>query len=86
MIDAPDRKAPRFPPDKEEIAARAIGAALDQVGANAEDLGFSQAAAGGDLLFIEACQSRGVRCRVLLPFEEPEFVERSILPSTGGER
>jgi len=37
-------------------------------------------------LFIEACQSRGVRCRVLLPFDEPEFVERSILPSAGGER
>ena len=86
MIDAPDRKTPRFPSDKEEIAARAIGAALDELGANAEDLAFSQAAAGGDLLFIEACQSRGVRCRVLLPFEEPEFVERSILPSAGGER
>jgi hypothetical protein len=37
-------------------------------------------------LFIEACQSRGVRCRVLLPFDEPEFVERSILPSAGGDK
>jgi hypothetical protein len=86
MIDAPDRKPPRFPADKETIAAQAIGAALDQLGANAEDLAFSQASAGGDLLFIEACQSRGVRCRVLLPFDEPEFVERSILPSAGGDK
>jgi len=86
MIDAPDRKPPRFPPDKEATAAQAIGAALDQLGANAEDLAFSQAAAGGDLLFIEACQSRGVRCRVLLPFDEPEFVDRSIMGSADGEK
>jgi hypothetical protein len=85
MVDAPDRKEPRFPADKEAIAAEQIGAALDQLGANAEDLAFCQAAAGGDLLFLEACQARGVRCQVLLPFPEPEFIERSILPSAGGE-
>jgi hypothetical protein len=86
MIDAPDRPTPRFPSDKEEIAAQAIGGALDRLGANADDLAFSQAAAGGDLLFIEACQKRGVRPRILLPFEEPEFIERSIMPSAGGEK
>jgi tetratricopeptide (TPR) repeat protein len=85
MMDAPDRKTPRFPPDKEDVAAQAIGAGLDQLGACSEDLAFSQAAAGGDLLFIEACLNRGVRCRVLLPLIEPEFIERSILPSAGGE-
>lgn len=83
MIDAPNRETPRFPADKEEIAAQAIGAVLDQLGANADNLAFSQAAAGSDLLFIEACQKRGVRCRVLLPFEEPEFIDRSIMPSAG---
>jgi hypothetical protein len=86
MIDAPDRETPRFPAAKEGVAARAIGAALDELGANAEDLAFSQAAAGGDLLFIEACQKRSVHSRVLLPFEEREFIERSILPSAGGAR
>jgi tetratricopeptide (TPR) repeat protein len=85
MMDAPDRKTPRFPPDKEAVAAQAIGAALDQLGVSSEDLAISQAAAGGDLLFIEACQRRGVRCQVLLPLTEPEFVERSILPSANGE-
>jgi tetratricopeptide (TPR) repeat protein len=84
-IDAPDRKTPRFPAGKENVAAEAINAALDQLGAGPEDLALSQASAGGDLLFIEACQKRGVRCRVLLPFIEPEFIERSILPSAGGE-
>jgi tetratricopeptide (TPR) repeat protein len=85
MMDAPKRKTPRFPPDKENVAAQAIGAVLDQLGTSSEDLAFSQAAAGGDLLFIDACQNRGVRCRVLLPLIEPEFIERSILPSAGGE-
>jgi tetratricopeptide (TPR) repeat protein len=85
MIDAPDRKEPRFPADREPVAAQKLGAALDQLGANAEDLAFCQAAAGGDLLFLEACQQRGVRCQVLLPFSEPEFIERSVLPSKGGD-
>ena len=85
MMDAPDRKPPRFPSDKEDVAAQAIGAALDQLGAGSDDLAFSQAAAGSDLLFIEACQKRGVRGQVLLPLTEPEFVARSILPSANGE-
>jgi len=85
MIDAPDRQPPRFPAEKEGIAAQKIAEALDQLGANADDLAFCQAAAGGDLLFLEACQQRGVRCQVLLPFPEPAFIERSILPSKGGE-
>ena len=57
---------------------------LDQLGAGPDDLALCQAAAGGDLLFLEACQQRGVRCQVLLPLPEPEFIERSILPSKGG--
>jgi tetratricopeptide (TPR) repeat protein len=86
MVDAPDRKTPRFPNDKEPIAAQRIAEALDKLGAGAEDLAFCQAAAGGDLLFLEACQQRGVRCQVLLPFPEPEFIERSIAPSAGGDK
>jgi len=85
MIDAPGREKPRFPADKEGIAAQRIGEALDALGAGPDDLALSQAAAGGDLLFLEACRQRGVRCQVLLPFPEPEFIATSILPSTGGE-
>jgi tetratricopeptide (TPR) repeat protein len=86
MVDAPDRKTPRFPADKEAAAAQSIGGALDRLGAGPEDLAFCQAAAGGDLLFLEACQSRGVRCKVLLPLDEPEFVEKSIVTSAGGDK
>jgi tetratricopeptide (TPR) repeat protein len=85
-IDAPDRPEARFPADKEPIAAQKIAEALDQLDAGPEDVALCQAAAGGDLLFIEACQQRGVRCEILLPFAEPEFIERSIMTSTNGEK
>jgi tetratricopeptide (TPR) repeat protein len=86
MIDAPSRSAPRFPAEKESIAAQKIADALDNLGARADDLALCQAAAGADLLFLEACQQRGVRCQVLLPLPEPEFIARSIMPSTGGDK
>jgi tetratricopeptide (TPR) repeat protein len=84
MVDAPDREKPRFPADKEPIAAQRIGEELDALGAGPDDLALCQAAAGGDLLFLEACLQRGVRCQVLLPFLEPDFLTKSILPSAGG--
>ncbi|MBT9599440.1 MAG: tetratricopeptide repeat protein [Vitreoscilla sp.] len=84
MVDAPGRTEPRFPPALEAAAAREIGAALDAWGGGAGDLALSQCAAGGDLLFLEAALARGLRCQVMLPFDEPEFIQRSILPSHEG--
>lgn len=84
-VDAPTRATPRFPADKVPVAAKAIDDALDRLGAGPGDLALSQAAAGGDLLFVEACQRRGVRCEILLPFPEPEFIRRSVLPSQDGD-
>ena len=83
-VDAPGRTLPRFPADKVAVAARAIGDALDAQGAGPRDLAYAQAAAGGDLLFLEACQRRGLRCQVLLPFPEAEFIAASILTSADG--
>ncbi len=85
MVDAPDRPTARFPADKVPIAADEIAKALDRLEASEEDLALCQAAAGGDLLFIEQCQQRGVRCQILLPFAEPEFIERSVIPSVDGD-
>lgn len=65
-------------------AARRIVQVLAEADTGPGDCALSQAAAGGDLLFLEACIARGVRCQVLLPFAEPEFIERSILPSSDG--
>jgi hypothetical protein len=85
MMDAPDRPQPRFPPAMEAAAAERLADALSALDAGPADLALCQAAAGGDLLFLEACLRRGVRCQVLLPFDEAEFIAQSILPSAQGE-
>lgn len=85
MVDAPDRPKPRFPADKVPIATSAMGKALDQLEAGEGDLALTQGASGGDLIFCEACLDRGVRVQLLMPLEEPEFIERSVLPSADGE-
>ncbi len=79
MIDAPDRPTPRFPLTKEPITAQKIAEALDQLKAGPDDLAFTQGACGGDLLFTEACQQRGVKVQWLQPFDEPEFIEHSVV-------
>ncbi|MGH8582842.1 MAG: tetratricopeptide repeat-containing protein [Gammaproteobacteria bacterium] len=86
MVDAPDRSTPRFPLDKVPVAEAEIAMALDHLGAGPEDLALTQGASGGDLIFAEACQARGVKLQLLLPFPEPEFIERSIAPAAGDWR
>jgi hypothetical protein len=85
-MDEPGREPPRFPPAHEADAARRIAAALDRLKVGEKTIAFSQAAAGGDLLFLEAALERGATCHVLLPFDEPTFLERSVLPRQNGER
>ena len=85
MVDAPGRATPRFPAAKVPAAAERIARSLDALGAGPGDLALTQGAAGGDLLFAEACAARGVRVQLLLPLAEPEFVEQSLLPSADGD-
>ena len=84
MVDASDRPVPRFPPRLVAAAAREIDGALAAIDAGASDVAFTQGAAGGDLLFAEACLARGVPLRLLLPLAEDEFVRRSLLPVSDG--
>lgn len=79
MIDARGRPSPRFPANKESVAAQKIAAALEQLDAGPEDLGLTQGACGGDLLFTEACQHRKVTVQWLQPFHEPEFIQKSVM-------
>jgi hypothetical protein len=81
MIDAPGRQPPRFPAEKESIATQKIAEALDKLGAGPDDLALTQGACGGDLLFTEVCQQRGVKVQWLQPFDEPEFIQRSVVCS-----
>ena len=78
MIDAPDRQKPRFPPDKEPIAASAIAQALDDLEVGPADLAICGGACGGDLLFAEAALARGARLELYIPFDEETFLERSV--------
>jgi hypothetical protein len=84
MVDSPTRPKPRLPPAHVDAAQRAIDALLDQLKAGPTDLAFSQGAAGGDLLFSQACLQRGVQLHWLLPLAEPAFVAASVLPSADG--
>jgi len=83
MVDAPGRDPPRFPPEKVERAGQKIADALKELDAGPGDVAFTQGACGGDLLFTEACQQRGVEVHWLQPFREQEFIQKSVLP--GGD-
>jgi hypothetical protein len=78
MIDAPGRAKPRFPPDKEAVAAGAIASALADLDLGPSDLAICGGACGGDLLFAEAALARGSRLELYIPFEEPTFLEKSV--------
>jgi hypothetical protein len=78
MIDAPGRKQPRFPADRESIAGDAIADTLTQVGIGAGDLAICGGACGGDLIFAEACLARGTGLELYLPFDQPTFLAESV--------
>ena len=75
MIDEPSRSVPRFPSCLEPSVRQAIHRWLDE---HQIDIGFSLAARGGDILFLEAMQERGGETHIILPFGEDEFVKTSI--------
>jgi hypothetical protein len=78
MIDAPDRRTPRFPPRLESAVLYAITDKLRDLDASSRDVGISSAACGGDILFAEAALARGVALRIYLPFEEETFLDKSV--------
>ena len=78
MIDAKGRPAPRFPPEKEPIAATAFAQTLDELSAGPEDLGITEGACGGDLLFAETMLARGAVLDLYLPLSEAVFLRASV--------
>ena len=81
MIDAPGRIPPRFPSSKEGDVAAWLARTLGALDAGSQDLALTQGAAGGDLLFTEACLERGVKVHWLQPFDEPRFITASVVRS-----
>jgi hypothetical protein len=79
--DAPDRTTPRFP----VANVTAVRAQLEKVLSSlAPTAVVSAAAAGADLLVLDAAQSLGIVVHVLVPISAAEFVRRSV--SDAGER
>ncbi|MEH2488917.1 hypothetical protein [Bradyrhizobium sp. AZCC 2230] len=78
MIDAPDRKTPRFPPKREAVAAAAIEKTVAEIHAEQGDLAICGAACGGDLLFAETCIARRMRLELYIPFDEEAFLANSV--------
>jgi hypothetical protein len=78
MIDAPGRETPRFPPEKEGLAADAIAGVLAKIAVTERDLAICGGSCGGDLLFAEACLAQGMRLELYIPFDEPTFLAKSV--------
>ncbi len=75
MIDAPDRRVPRFPPEKEAAIKQLLEKQLEAMNAG---IGFASAACGSDILFLEAMLARGGAIHIVLPWPADEFVKTSV--------
>ena len=75
IIDLPDRAVPRFPASLEGAAAAAIRDRLARLDAG---FGFSAAACGGDILFLEAMRARGGETSIILPYNQDQFERDSV--------
>jgi class 3 adenylate cyclase len=75
MLDAPGRRPPRFPPRAAPAVKAGIRSVLDLLDVG---IGYSSAACGGDVLFLECLQARGGECNVVLPFVQEDFFATSV--------
>ena len=79
VLDQPG-SVPRFPAEAEEIAKREISSALEEIDASC---GYSSAACGTDIIFLETMIERGAETHVFLPFAKEEFIETSVRRAGG---
>ncbi len=80
MIDAKDRKAPRFPTNKEDEAREAIKNELIQEREKYKDglVGIAGGASGGDILFHELCQRMNIPSEMYLALPKEEYKKASV--------
>ena len=79
-IDAVDAEQRRFPSENVAMVQQRIGAALEGHGATVL---VGSAACGADLLALTEAGQRGLRCRVILPFNREKFRETSVMDRPG---
>ena len=78
MLDAPERKTPRFPAAKAEAVRAEIAKQLARWEIGSGDLAVCGGACGADILFAEECLRRGAKIRLLLAQEIDDFVRDSV--------
>jgi ABC-type sugar transport system substrate-binding protein len=74
-IDGPDRARARFPSDREPAVADRLGELLDVL---APEGVITSAAAGADLLIVEAAEKRQIPVHLVLPFPRARFCAVSV--------
>src|SRR5205085_3505744 len=75
MIDRPGREMPRFPSEAESFVASKI---IDEIERIKPGFGFSSAACGSDILFLESMLNYGAEVSVVLPYNRQQFVSDSV--------
>jgi hypothetical protein len=82
QVDAPGRKEPRFPPDKEPLARVAIRDAVEREASRyGGAVGIAGAASGGDILFHEVCAELGIPTKLYLALPAESYVTESVAPA-----
>src|SRR5947207_984417 len=81
MIDARDRRNPRFPMAKESEVKELLEKQLAAMNAG---IGFASAASGSDILFLEAMLARGGTIHLVLPWPAEEFEKTSVAIASEG--
>lgn len=82
MLDAPGRTQPRFEPSAERAIYARILATLRGWQAR---IGFSSAASGADILFLEALHELGAETNIVLPHPPEQFIRSSVARADGGD-
>lgn len=80
MLDAPGRAQPRFAPSAERAIYERI---LDTLRRWQTQIGFSSAAGGADILFLEALQELGAETNIVLPHPPELFIQTSVARADG---
>jgi class 3 adenylate cyclase len=76
MIDASGRRPSRFPTEIEDDVTKAVYDVLERVNPG---IGYSSAACGSDIIFLECMQERKAETNVILPFVLDDFMQTSVL-------
>lgn len=79
-IDLPGGSMHCFPPELEESVAKQISQQLEHMDA---EIGYSSAAPGSDLLFVEAMFELDAEVNIVLPCDIDDFIEQRVRPAGG---